>query len=123
ISERTKIYRNEEGKITYEDENGLHEVSEDSSVSMNFWGFDPSIFSVTEKLFHEFVEENIDDPKAEFFIPIVADKYTKSGMGVIKVIPTSSQWFGVTYKEDAPAVQKSIDQLVKSGTYPDNLWT
>jgi NDP-sugar pyrophosphorylase family protein len=123
ISERTKIYRNEEGKITYEDESGLHEVSEDSSVSMNFWGFDPSIFGVTEKLFHDFVHENSDNPKAEFFIPIVADKYTKSGMGVIKVIPTGSQWFGVTYKEDAPAVQKSIDELVKAGTYPDNLWS
>ncbi|HEX8356221.1 MAG TPA: sugar phosphate nucleotidyltransferase [Segetibacter sp.] len=122
ISERTKIYRNEEGKITYEDESGLHEVSEDSSVSMNFWGFDPAIFATTEKLFHEFVQENSDNPKAEFFIPIVADKYSKTGMGVIKVIPTGSQWFGVTYKEDAPAVQKSINQLVSSGTYPSNLW-
>jgi dTDP-glucose pyrophosphorylase len=122
INERTKIYRNEQGKITYEDETGLHEVSEDSSVSMNFWGFSHEIFDVTEKLFHEFIEENIDNPKAEFFIPIVADKYIKSGLGVIKVIPTQSQWFGVTYKEDAPSVQKSIDEHVKSGEYPQNLW-
>jgi choline kinase len=122
ISERTKIYRNEQGKITYEDESGLHEVSEDSKVSMNFWGFDPAIFPITEKLFHEFIDENINNPKAEFFIPIVADKYSKSGMGVIKVIPTSSQWFGVTYKEDAPSVQASIDKLVESGEYPNNLW-
>ncbi|HEX8460367.1 MAG TPA: sugar phosphate nucleotidyltransferase [Segetibacter sp.] len=122
INERTKIYRNEEGKITYEDESGLHEVSEDSSVSMNFWGFSHEIFEITEKLFHEFVEENIDNPKAEFFIPIVADKYIKSGQGVIKVIQTQSQWFGVTYKEDAPSVQKSIDEHVKAGEYPNNLW-
>lgn len=122
INERTKIYRNKEGKITYEDESGLHEVSEDSSVSMNFWGFAPEIFDVTEKLFHEFVEENSDNPKAEFFIPIVADQYSKSGMGVIKVIPTKSQWFGVTYKEDAPSVQASIDKLVQSAEYPNNLW-
>jgi UTP-glucose-1-phosphate uridylyltransferase len=123
INERTKIYRNDEGKITYEDETGLHEVSEDSSVSMNFWGFSPEIFDVTEKLFHQFIEENINNPKAEFFIPIVADKYSKSGTGVIKVIPTSAQWFGVTYKEDAPGVQKSIDDLVASGEYPNNLWS
>lgn len=123
INERTKIYRNEQGKITYEDEAGLHEVSEDSSVSMNFWGFDPAIFPVTEKLFHEFIDANIDNPKAEFFIPIVADKYSKTGMGVIKVIPTQAQWFGVTYKEDAPSVQASIDSLVSSGEYPNNLWT
>jgi NDP-sugar pyrophosphorylase family protein len=122
ISERTKIYRNEQGKITYEDESGLHEVSEDSSVSMNFWGFHPNIFPITEKLFHEFVDENLNNPKAEFFIPIVADKYTKSGMGVIKVIPTQAQWFGVTYKEDAPSVQASISKLVSAEEYPDNLW-
>ncbi len=122
ISERTKIYRNEQGKITYEDESGLHEVSEDSSVSMNFWGFHPGIFPVTENLFHEFADANMNNPKAEFFIPIVADKYTKSGMGVIKVIPTQAQWFGVTYKEDAPSVQASISKLVNSGEYPDNLW-
>ncbi len=122
INERTKIYRNEAGKITYEDETGLHEVSEDSPVSMNFWGFSPEIFGVTEQLFQEFLKESKDNPKSEFFIPIVADKYTRSGMGVIKVIPTASQWFGVTYKEDAPSVQHSIDQLVSSGQYPDNLW-
>lgn len=122
INERTKIYRNEDGKITYEDEGGLHEVSEDSSVSMNFWGFAPNVFDITEKLFHEFLDENMDNPKAEFFIPIVADKYSKSGMGVIKVIPTQAQWFGVTYKEDAPGVQQSITNLVNSGEYPNDLW-
>ncbi len=122
INERTKIYRNEESKITYEDESGLHEVSEDSSVSMNFWGFSPNVFGVTEKLFHEFLDENMHNPKSEFFIPIVADKFSKEGMGEIKVIPTQAQWFGVTYKEDAPSVQASIDKLVQSGEYPNNLW-
>ena len=122
INERTKIYRNDEAKITYEDETGLHEVSEDSPVSMNFWGFSPSIFGITQELFNEFLNESIDNPKSEFFIPIVADKYSRSGMGVIKVIPTAAQWFGVTYKEDAPSVQHSIDQLVESGQYPENLW-
>jgi len=122
INERTKIYRNEAGKITYEDEGGLHEVSEDSSVSMNFWGFSPNVFGVTEKLFHAFLDENMHNPKSEFFIPIVADKFSKEGMGEIKVIPTQAQWFGVTYKEDAPSVQSSIDKLVQSGEYPESLW-
>ena len=122
INERTKIYRNEEGKITYEDESGLHEVSENSVVSMNFWGFAPNVFGVIETLFHDYLDENITDPKAEFFIPIVADKFIKTGMGVIKVIPTLSQWFGVTYKEDAPSVQASLDALVDAGEYPTSLW-
>ncbi|MGI8635424.1 MAG: nucleotidyltransferase, partial [Segetibacter sp.] len=122
INERTSIFRNEQGKITYEDESGLHEVSEDSLVSMNFFGFSPAIFPVIEKQFQEFLDENINKPKAEFFIPLVGDKYIKSGLGVIKVIPTDAQWFGVTYKEDAPSVQKSIDTLVQSKEYPAKIW-
>ncbi|MCW3112092.1 MAG: nucleotidyltransferase [Segetibacter sp.] len=122
INERTSIYRNEQGKITYEDESGLHEVSEDSLVSMNFFCFAPAIFPIIEKQFQSFLAENINKPKAEFFIPLVGDNYIKSGLGVIKVIPTDAQWFGVTYKEDAPGVQKSIDDLVQSGEYPNNLY-
>lgn len=122
ISERTKIYRNEEGKITYEDESGLHEVDENSSVSMNFWGFHPNVFEITEAQFGRFLDENISNPKSEFFIPIVADEFTRTGKGTIKVIPTTAQWFGVTYKEDAPSVQASVNQLVAQEEYPNNLW-
>ncbi len=122
INERTKIYRNEQGIITYEDESGLHEVSENASVSMNFWGFHPGVFEYSEQLFSNFLDKNMQNPKSEFFIPIVADAFVKSGKGVIKVIPTSAQWFGVTYKEDAPGVQESINTLVNSGEYPTNLW-
>ncbi len=122
INERTRIYRNEQGIITYEDETGLHEVSENASVSMNFWGFHPGVFEYSEQLFSDFLDKNMHNPKSEFFIPIVADAFVKSGKGVIKVIPTSAQWFGVTYKEDAPGVQESINALVSSGEYPNNLW-
>ena len=122
IAERTKIYRNEEGVITYEDEGGKHPVSESSSVSMNFWGFAPNVFDISEKLFAQFLAENKSNPKSEFFIPIVADHFINEAGGAIKVIPTTSQWFGVTYKEDAPSVQKSVDELVKAGVYPNNLW-
>jgi choline kinase len=123
INERTKIYRNPEGKITYEDDNGgLHEVSEDSPVSMNFWAFAPNVFTLIQDSFQKFLDANINNPKAEFFIPILGDEFIKSGMGVIKVIPTSAQWFGVTYKEDAPVVLEDINKLVQSGEYPQNLW-
>lgn len=122
IKERTKIYRNEKGIITYEDENGLHEVSEDASVSMNFFGFSPSVLTLSEELFGKFLDKEINNPKGEFFIPLVVDDFVKSGKGNVKVIPTSAQWFGVTYKEDAPVVQASIDALVKVGEYPESLW-
>lgn len=120
INERTKIYR-EGGKIVYEESDGKHEVPDNSKASMNFWGFDPSIFSFIEKLFHQFLKEKINDPKAEFFIPIVGDAFIK-GQGKIKVIPTEAQWFGVTYKEDAPTVKRDIQNLVNSGEYPSALW-
>jgi choline kinase len=121
IKERTKIYR-EGDKIVYEESDGKHEVSENSKVSMNFWAFDPSVFSFIEKLFQQFLKERISDPKAEFFIPIIGDEFIKSKAGTIKVIPTSAQWFGVTYKEDAPTVKKDIQELVNNGEYPASLW-
>jgi hypothetical protein len=89
---------------------------------MNFWCFDNSIFGYTQKLFNEFLKENINVPKSEFFIPIVADKFINDGQGVIKVIPTSSKWFGVTYKEDAPEVKESLEKLVAAGEYPSSLY-
>ncbi len=121
ISERTKIFK-EGDKIIYEDENGRHEVSPDSKVSMNFWCFDLSIFSYIQDLFHQFLRENINNPKAEFFIPIVGDAFIKERGGTIKVIPTTSQWFGITYKEDAPIVRKMLKELVEKGEYPEALW-
>jgi NDP-sugar pyrophosphorylase family protein len=121
IKERTKIYK-ENGVITYEDEDGKHTVPSDSSVSMNFWCFHPALFSSTEKLFLDFVKNNAENIKAEFFIPIVAEDFMENQGGKISVIPTSSQWFGVTYKEDAPVVKASVDKLVADEVYPPSLW-
>jgi hypothetical protein len=89
---------------------------------MNFWGFTPAVFKITEDLFREFAEANKDKPKAEFFIPLIGENLVKSNTATFKVVPTSNKWFGVTYKEDKPYVQDSIDQLVKNGTYPEKLW-
>lgn len=122
INERTKIYRNEQGIITYEDDNGLHEVSEDSSVSMNFFAFPASFINQCEEFFGEFLDREINNPKSEFFIPLVVDKAVKGGEINVKVIPTSSQWFGVTYKEDAPDVKASVDKLIEDKVYPASLW-
>jgi NDP-sugar pyrophosphorylase family protein len=121
INERTKIYR-EGDAIVYEDDHGKHEVPFNSSVSMNFWCFHQSLFPMTEKSFHQFVKDNGHNIKAEFFIPLIGDEFVKTKGGTIKVIPCSSQWFGVTYKEDAPVVKASIDKLVASGAYPPALW-
>ncbi|HEV8271170.1 MAG TPA: sugar phosphate nucleotidyltransferase [Chitinophagaceae bacterium] len=109
-------------KIVCNDEHLPMELDLDTHVSMNFWCFHPSVFDYTKKIFKEFLSQNASNPKAEFFIPIVADKYIKDREGVIKVIPTSAKWFGVTYKEDAPMVKESLMKLVNAGEYPQNLW-
>lgn len=121
ITERTKIYK-EGTDINFEDNGEKKKVAFDSKVSMNFWCFHSSVFVLTEKLFHQFLTDHISEPKSEFFIPIVADHFIKEEEGVIKVITTSSQWFGVTYKEDAPVVAKSLQQLIDKGDYPQSLW-
>ena len=122
INERTNIYR-ENGRIVYVENGEKNELLPGTPVSMNFWCFDPSLFERGEKMFHEFLATNAGNPKAEFFIPIVGDKFIREGEGRIKVIPTASKWFGVTYKEDAPEVENSLRDLVRKGEYPERLWT
>jgi NDP-sugar pyrophosphorylase family protein len=122
IAERLNISKTADGRILCEDGQEPHEIPSDSKVSMNFWCFDTSIFEYSQKLFSEFLKDNINLPKSEFFIPIVADKFINDRVGVIQVIPTSAQWFGVTYKEDAPEVQASLAKLVAAGEYPSSLY-
>ncbi len=122
IHERTKIYRNQAGKITYEEEGKTFEVPDTAKVSMNFWCFDPAVFPFIEKIFREFLAKSGQEPKSEFFIPIIGDRFIHEGQGRIKIIPTQASWFGVTYKEDAPGVQASINALVDSGVYPAKLY-
>jgi len=121
VNERTEVYP-KDGLIYYKDATGEHELPENSRVSMNFWGFTPAVFKQSEEMFRKFVDANSGNPKSEFFIPLVADELIKTGVADFKVIPTSSKWFGVTYKEDKPIVQASISALVENGTYPSNLW-
>ena len=123
INERLKVYFKEDGSVAYEDNGEEFPLDPETRVSMNFWGFTPAVFKQSEELFKAFVEANKTNPKSEFFIPLVADELIKNGTATFKVIPTSTKWFGVTYKEDKPIVQKSISELVENGTYPSNLWS
>ena len=123
INERLKVYFAKDGSVVYEEDGVEHPLASNTPVSMNFWGFTPAVFKLTEPLFRAFVLANESNPKAEFFIPLIGDELIKSGEASFKVIPTSAKWFGVTYKEDKPIVQKSISDLVANGTYPAKLWT
>ncbi|MDQ2721395.1 MAG: sugar phosphate nucleotidyltransferase [Bacteroidota bacterium] len=122
INERIKIFP-EDGKIYYIENSLRVPLPADTSVSMNFWGFDPNVFDFIQQLFIKFLKENTQNPKAEFFIPIIGDAFIKENKGEIKVIATSSQWFGVTYREDAAGVKENIHSLIEKGEYPENLLT
>lgn len=121
IVERTKVFL-ENGVISYMDNDNKIEVPPHTPVSMNFWGFDPSVFDFFENQFQEFLQKNGNDPKAEFFIPLAEDNFIRRKLGVVEVIPTTARWFGVTYKEDAPFVSRSINQLIQDGVYSSQLW-
>lgn len=91
-------------------------------VSMNCWGFLPSLFDELEAAFSAFLDSPAAaSPKAEFTIPAVIDAMIRSGRGTVSVLPTTSRWFGITYRDDAPLVRASIRDLVSSGFYPSPL--
>ncbi|MCR5746057.1 MAG: nucleotidyltransferase [Bacteroidales bacterium] len=124
VVERTSIARKDDGKVYFTDKGQDFEVSEDSVVSMNFWGFTPDYFDYSAEIFRTFLDS--DDvkvnPKAEFFIPYVADVLIRRGDASFKVLNCDAKWFGVTYKEDRPSVVAKIGELIEKGVYPRNLW-
>lgn len=121
INERTKIF-GKDGQVIYEENGEDKQVDGNANVSMNFFCFHPSVFDFAANLFSVFPQENFGNIKAEFFIPIIADEFIKKDGNMIKVVPTAAQWFGVTYKEDAPDVKNSLHALIQAGEYPTSLW-
>ena len=122
VVERTEIMR-VDGTICYKDENGEWQpVGEETPVSMNFWGFTPDYFQYSEAQFVDFLKENIDKPKSEFFIPLVVDTLINSGKATCEVLDTTAKWFGVTYAADRPGTVEKIQALVDAGEYPNKLY-
>lgn len=122
ITETHKI-RQQNSKIICESENNeTIELTGNEPVSMNFWGFHPSVFNNIEDQFIEFLQTNIQLSKSEFYIPFVVFDMIKSGQTNVEVLKADSLWFGVTYKEDKPFVIEQIQKLTDKGIYPENLW-
>ncbi len=123
IHERTKIMKfGNETKYT-EDDTSWIKIPEKSIVSMNTWGFNPSILNELEERFPEFLRTNKDNLlKAEYFLPTIVDNLIKDGKADVKVLSTSDKWYGVTYQEDKPVVKKSISDMVAEQKYPNRLW-
>ena len=111
-----------ENEIVNENEFQKRQVlSGDEVVSMNMWGFTPQLFSQLEKLFSEFLSENIDNLSSEFYIPFAVDSLIQSNKATVEVLETTEQWFGVTYKEDKSYVQSAVYNLIESGEYPSKI--
>ncbi len=120
--ERTKIFM-KDGVIVFEDEEGSTQPLDPmETVSMNLFGFTPDFFRHTGEIFADFIRENLQNPKAELFIPLVVDALINRGEARMSVLQTPDSWFGVTYQEDKPKVLKAIRDLVDAGVYPESLW-
>ncbi|MES2696812.1 MAG: sugar phosphate nucleotidyltransferase [Verrucomicrobiota bacterium] len=91
-------------------------------VSLNCWGFTPKLFAGLDAQLREFLTARGTEPKAEFYLPAAVSTMIGRGEATVKVLPTESSWFGVTYREDKPRVEASIAALVQAGTYPQKLW-
>ena len=124
VVERTAIEYDPDHNIVFTDENGQKQtLTPETPVSMNLWGFTPDYFEYSDREFRKFLDKNIDTPKAEFFIPLAVDTLIKNGEATVKVLDTTSRWFGVTYPEDRPGVVKKFAELHADGTYPTPLFS
>ena len=122
VIERTTIVK-ENGKIIAKEKDGDMELSPNAPTSMNFWGFQPSMFDLTARMFDDFVQKNHQNIKAEFYIPLIVNEMIHKNLGKVKVLGGGNVWFGVTYKEDKEAVSAQIKEMIKKGDYPEKLWS
>lgn len=122
-NEKTHIERTEDGSIISKLPDGSTEVLNGKSyVSMNCWGFTPSLFDYLKAGFIDFLKHNINNPKAEFYIPFMVNELIENGEVKVKVLEGFSEWFGMTYQQDRELALEKIRSLVAKGVYPENLW-
>ena len=122
VTEMTKLVRVPGGAENREDESVPVKLTGEERVSMNLWGFTPELFAALESRFPAWLEKNGSAPKSEWYIPFVVDELIHEGKADVEVLPTDSNWFGVTYREDKPFVTEEIGKLVTAGEYPQSLF-
>lgn len=123
VVERTGTAYDEDHRICFLDENNETEYLDPSTpVSMNLWGFTPDYFSYSDREFRRFLDKCLTTPKAEFYIPTAIDTLINSGEATVKVLDTTSRWFGVTYAADRQGVVDKLAALHAAGEYPDTMF-
>jgi len=122
ITELTKIEKTDDG-ARYTDVAGVvHPLTGDETVSLNFWGFAPTLFPQLEARFAEFLAIRGHDPKAEFYLPTALSDLNQSGATDIALLRTEDSWFGITYREDLATAAGAVKELTVAGRYPAPLW-
>ena len=124
VVEHHKIALAEDGKIYGENNvtGATVELAPKALCSMNMWGFTPDYFEKSEQIFTAFLEQNVNELKAEFYIPFAIDSIIKAGTGKCELLATPSRWFGVTFKEDRPGVVAKFQEFADQGVYPSPLY-
>lgn len=124
IVERTKIIEKDKMAFYTEDENTWKQLPEDTTVSMNFWGFDPSLLEYLKAGFPDFLDQAlVENPlKGEYLLPNSVGELIRAKKVNVAVKTSPDQWYGVTYQDDKPEVEKAIREMIEQQIYPSPLW-
>lgn len=122
VTELTHIERDNAGVVSRDAAGHVTRLTGDELVSMNMWGFTPAVFPQLQEIFQHFLAEHSADTRAECYLPSAVNTLVAAGQARVKVLRTSSSWFGFTYREEHPHVVASIARLVREGHYPESLW-
>jgi len=122
IVEQTAIKKNDVGEIIIQNTDKFEKLNPDTLVSMNFWGFKPSVFDIADKLFSLFLSNISNFEKDEFYITYIINHLIENSSNSIQVLATDSAWFGMTYLADEPLARQQVQNFVDTGFYPKELW-
>lgn len=122
MEEHTRIEKKGSGAVSQRPDGSRLELGGNEVVSMNLFGFTPTVFPLIERELAAFLREPGSDPKAEFFIPLLVNRLLATGEARMRVLPTDAQWYGVTYREDREQVRQAIAALQERGDYPSPTW-
>ena len=125
VTERPRI-EPRDGAIAYTEDEGKTwvELPGDSLVSMNLWGFTPSFVQAARQGFAAFLQTNlpVNPLKCEYYLPSVVTAALEDGRAEVKVLTSPDKWYGITYREDKPALMAALEAMTQAGTYPRGLW-
>jgi hypothetical protein len=122
IVERKKVEKRAGGARYLDGDGTEHTLTGDEIVSMNLWGFQPSVFDHFQSSFDRFLRGHGNRNSSELLIPSVTDDLIRSGKATVKVLHTNDTWFGVTYRQDNAIAVKCVRKLIDRGVYPERLW-